>query len=295
MSEKDEYNDEVLESEEQFKTLNKNLQNLGFSLNDSKIYITLLKIGLSSPSKISEQCKVDRARVYDSLKRLVKRGIVQEEPVPRAPRYRAYEPSQVFGKIRKEYLERIKLSEDLEEQLMNIKSVSKDQNSVWALKGSQKIKRKINQFLDDSKDIFYLVITPDISSTNREFLIIVERILEKKYQNPEIEIKVALKVNPQNSEQKSLVNRLFHEQIEIYNWNSGLVFPFGLMVSDLSYVQTFLNSITPRPRYESGIFMEHCSEEQIKGLIHLCKWVFGHLCQRVVFSKKKNKKPNGEM
>ena len=51
-------------------------------------------------ANISEKSNVDRARVYDSLKRLVKRGIVEEEPVPRAPRYRANPPETVFGYIK---------------------------------------------------------------------------------------------------------------------------------------------------------------------------------------------------
>ena len=84
---------------------------------------------MSSPAKISEKSQVDRARVYDSLKRLVKRGIVEEEPVPRAPRYRAIPPNNVFGKIRKEYNKRIKLSEEMEKELKSIKNLAKDQNS----------------------------------------------------------------------------------------------------------------------------------------------------------------------
>ena len=37
---------------------------LGFTVNDSKVYICLLKIGLNTPAKIAEKSDVDRARVY---------------------------------------------------------------------------------------------------------------------------------------------------------------------------------------------------------------------------------------
>lgn len=52
------------------------LQNLGLSPNEAKIYETLLSAGESSVSRISTQAKVHRRNVYDSLNRLVEKGLV---------------------------------------------------------------------------------------------------------------------------------------------------------------------------------------------------------------------------
>ena len=147
----DEFEAEDSDNEE-YKSLIKNLQKLGFTVNDSKVYICLLKIGLNTPAKIAEKSDVDRARVYDSLKRLVKRGIVEEEPVTRAPKYRALPPSVVFEKIRRDMDNSIKMSKDLEEQLEGLKLTSREINNVWAIQQQTKIRKRMEFFIDQANE-----------------------------------------------------------------------------------------------------------------------------------------------
>ena len=47
------------------------LQLLGFTKNDSKVLLTLSKYKILSPADIARYSGVDRARVYDSLNRLI--------------------------------------------------------------------------------------------------------------------------------------------------------------------------------------------------------------------------------
>ena len=44
------------------------LEEIGLSPNEAKIYTTLLGLGLSTVTSISNKCKLHRANVYDSLK-----------------------------------------------------------------------------------------------------------------------------------------------------------------------------------------------------------------------------------
>ncbi len=88
----------------------KGLQNLGFTLNDSKVYFSLLTLGKSNPAKISEISGVDRPRVYDSLKRLTRKNFVEEEPTKRAPKYKAKPPKFVFNNLRGDYNQKISLT-----------------------------------------------------------------------------------------------------------------------------------------------------------------------------------------
>ena len=53
------------------------LQSLGFTKNDSKVLLTLCKYKILSPADIAKQSGVDRARVYDSLNRLIEKGFIQ--------------------------------------------------------------------------------------------------------------------------------------------------------------------------------------------------------------------------
>jgi len=261
----------------------KSLQNLGFTVNDAKVYICLLKIGLTTPAKIAEKSDVDRARVYDSLKRLVKRGIVIEEPVARAPRYRALEPPIVFEKIRREYDSRMKMSIELEKQLENLKLASKEQDSVWAIQSPPKIKKKLEDFIDEAEEFINLILTPDFSSTPKDLDSLVDLLIEKKRNNPAIPIRIALSVN---QDQKNTINRLFHVNIEIFQWAAGAMLPFGIAMSDNNFMQTYLNTFTPKPLYDFGIFLENLSADTKMGLQHLCVWTYTYLCKKVVFTKK---------
>lgn len=51
-------------------------EQIGLSPNEAKIYESLLSTGESSVSKISVQAKVHRRNVYDSLHRLIEKGLV---------------------------------------------------------------------------------------------------------------------------------------------------------------------------------------------------------------------------
>ncbi|MHA1673962.1 MAG: TrmB family transcriptional regulator [Promethearchaeota archaeon] len=264
------------------------MQKLGsFTVNDSRIYTTLLLIGLSSPAKISEKSHVDRARVYDSLKRLVKRGIVEEEPVPRAPRYKAVPPEIVFGKIVKKFKTKITLAEKLETELVEIQEMQPlEKNLVWTIQGEKKIKKQFKSFLEEATEFCNTILTIDYSPASlREFEQITQWILDK-LRRSDIKIRVAMKIIKDQKAFTPLINLLYHEDVEIYNWNAGSILPFGLVITDRSYIQTYLSSITPKPKYDYGVFMENASQNQISGLKHLSLWVFSHLCQKVAFTKR---------
>jgi len=54
------------------------LRDLGLSLNESKIYEALLSIGESSVQQISLKSHVHRRNVYDSLNKLMDKGLASE-------------------------------------------------------------------------------------------------------------------------------------------------------------------------------------------------------------------------
>ena len=273
----------------------KKLQSIGsFTINDSKIYVTLLKIGLSNPAVISEKSKVDRARVYDSLKRLVKRGIVEEEPVKRAPRYRAFPPDVVFGTIRRKLNNQISLATALEKQLAQIETESTEQNSVWSIQGKNKINKKFYEIIRNAEDFCFIFLTLDYSiSSINELEILESIILDKLRSHPTLNIKIALKIFPDKDDQKSILNRLFHANIEIYRWKPASVLPFGLILTESEFLQTFLSGTIPKPTYGFGILMEKANQDQLLGFQHLCIWVFQQLCKKLVFTKTQRKNQNG--
>jgi predicted DNA-binding transcriptional regulator len=75
------------------------LQHLGLSKNESIIYETLLAEGESSVGNIATKSKVHRRNVYDTLKRLLEKGLVFEIVQRNENRYKAVDPSKLMELI----------------------------------------------------------------------------------------------------------------------------------------------------------------------------------------------------
>jgi predicted transcriptional regulator len=71
------------------------LQSLGLSKNEARIYETLLRQGESGVGVISEKSGVHRRNVYDSLNRLMEKGLVIEIVETAENKYQACEPKKL--------------------------------------------------------------------------------------------------------------------------------------------------------------------------------------------------------
>lgn len=71
-------------------------QSLGLAKNEAKIYETLLRHGESSVGFISEKSGVHRRNVYDSLNRLLEKGLVTEIVEASENQYQASEPKKLL-------------------------------------------------------------------------------------------------------------------------------------------------------------------------------------------------------
>jgi sugar-specific transcriptional regulator TrmB len=70
-------------------------QSLGLAKNEAKIYETLIREGNSPVGKISQKSGVYRRNVYDSLNRLIEKGLVIEIIESKENQYQAVEPRKL--------------------------------------------------------------------------------------------------------------------------------------------------------------------------------------------------------
>ena len=70
-------------------------QSLGLAKNEAKIYETLIREGETSVGVISEKSGVHRRNVYDSLNRLMEKGLVIEMVDAQENQYQAVEPQKL--------------------------------------------------------------------------------------------------------------------------------------------------------------------------------------------------------
>ena len=72
---------------------------LGIAKNEGKIYETLLAEGELSVGKIATRSKIHRRNVYDSLNRLIEKGLVFEIILKKESQYKAVDPNKLMEMI----------------------------------------------------------------------------------------------------------------------------------------------------------------------------------------------------
>ncbi|MBI2597846.1 MAG: TrmB family transcriptional regulator [Candidatus Diapherotrites archaeon] len=140
---------------------------LGLNEYESKGFIALLSVGHASASEVSRHSLIPRARVYDVLSSLEKKGFI-EKKLSRPVSYSAFLPSAVaknIGEQKKNLLEK---------EIQEIASISKlieqtfSKNSrhpvlveeVKLLKGQENIYSKISKELENCSESVLFCTTP---------------------------------------------------------------------------------------------------------------------------------------
>jgi len=125
---------------------------LGLSKNEAAIYETLVIHGESSVERISRKSKVYRRNVYDTLNRLMEKGLVFEILEGRQNRYQAVEPDKLM-----------EIVQEKEQMLAEIMPVLKKQYSsiphkqeVFVYRGPEGWKNYMRDILRTGKDFYSL-------------------------------------------------------------------------------------------------------------------------------------------
>ena len=70
------------------------LEEMGFSRNEIKIYLALLKVGLTTTGAIIKQTGIHNSKVYDGLERLASKGLVTHVIIANIKHFRAVNPER---------------------------------------------------------------------------------------------------------------------------------------------------------------------------------------------------------
>lgn len=93
------------------------LEEIGFTKNEIKIYLALLRLGASTTGKIIENTGMHRAIVYDTLEKLLQKGIVSFVIKNNRKVFKAYDPER--------------LSKYLEEKQEKLKAILPDLTEIY--------------------------------------------------------------------------------------------------------------------------------------------------------------------
>ncbi len=122
------------------------LQQLGFTGYEARVYLALLRFYPATAYEISKQSGLPRANVYNALTTLEKKLAVQ--PVNENPvRYVPVDPRQLLDRIQRETASRC---DSLADQLLATKAVQSTE-FVWTLSGDAHIHAKMSDMIAGAK------------------------------------------------------------------------------------------------------------------------------------------------
>ncbi len=255
------------------------LQTLGFTKNDSKVLLTLCKFKILSPADIAKYSGVDRARVYDSLNRLIEKGFIQKEPIKRGANYQVIPIERIFKVIREEYKEKIEDTLMLEKIIGDLE-INKEESEprVWSINTRSKIRKKVKELIVSANERIFFIITPDLLMQELGgYDWVLKELWNKKFSS-EVKIVIALKYYEILKEE---IKKLLKISVTIHSIEGDNVIPFGLLITDNEFLLTTLDSVREAPEYTSGLWLENGTPKQLVGYEHLFKHFITSECKLI--------------
>ena len=81
--------------------IERSLEKIGLTGNESKIYLTLLRHGTAKAGKISKHSGINRTTTYDALKRLLEKGLISYVVKENRKYFQAADPQKIVEMIRR--------------------------------------------------------------------------------------------------------------------------------------------------------------------------------------------------
>jgi len=157
----------------------KYLREIGFSDNEIRIYLELLKLGEATASNLAKKAEVNRTLTYQLLDNLMKRGIVSYVIKNNTKYFKATHPSKLIDFLKEKELNIKKLIPEL----TNLSTPSEKNYSVELYEGMEGLKTILNEavrinpkeFLDFTSGMTTIIL-PDYYMDNWEKARIKARI-----------------------------------------------------------------------------------------------------------------------
>lgn len=131
------------------------LKELGLTENEVKIYLALLKEKILNPTRLSEKTGLHRSYIYDTLERLLEKGIVSTTLIDNKKHYQAVNP-----KVLREHFElKLKQFDSIIPQLSLLYKATTEETNVELHKGKRVYRTLIKELTANLKenDVVYLM------------------------------------------------------------------------------------------------------------------------------------------
>ena len=234
---------------------------VGLSEYESKVYLSLVKLGTAGARKLSLNCDVPRTKVYGTLKKLIEYELVLEIPgVPKL--FAASNPRDSFNtllNITKEKSDDFtKIIEELEDlHSLNRETGGPQKKLMWFLGPEEDVRSKCRELIRQSEEEMSIITTED----GLEIIFNCAHRLLDEVQANGVEIKLYSPLDPLNNPLARELSYIF--QVKKVNVKTPILF----INSDNK--RFLLARIAPRGSerpFEAAIFTE---DDDLLNLMHL--------------------------
>jgi len=221
------------------------LERIGLTRNESIIYISLLKLGLTGAQNLVKESELHRSRVYDCLESLQRKGLVSYVVKDYKKYFQAVEPEKLLDYIdeQKEAINQIL------PKLKKMEGMKKEEISASVYKGKEGLKTILSEMLKEGADIRVLGAKGFIFSELVHFIPNFERQrLKKKIKCIYLwdsksaekarkkEPLVGGKILPKGYDSDGVVS-IFGNKIAIVLWKEK--YPSGFMIENKAIADSF--------------------------------------------------------
>lgn len=138
------------------------LKACGLTQNESLIYLSLLKVGKATSSKIVKEAKISGGKIYETLEKLIQKGLVKSIIENGVKNFIANEPEMLIQYIKDREEELHKKEVELEKILPQLKELKEHDHkleNVSLIKGLRGISPLVYEALENGKTIRIMGVT----------------------------------------------------------------------------------------------------------------------------------------
>ncbi len=131
------------------------LEKLGLSPNESKIYLALLEIGSSTADKISQKAGIHRRTIYDNVEKLLNKGLISYVIKANKKYFEAADPHKlkdILNEKHEKIKEQDEILNNLLPELILTQKLSGNKQEVTIYKGKKGIKTILWDILRERKE-----------------------------------------------------------------------------------------------------------------------------------------------
>jgi len=120
------------------------LEYIGFTPNEAKVYLALLRIGRAQAGRISKECRLERTSTYNALKKLIHEGVVAYVIESNKQVFSVGEPKKIVDMFKEKEERAIRIIPRLNE----LRKFEREKENITKFRGFAGIKTVFNDILN---------------------------------------------------------------------------------------------------------------------------------------------------